>query len=303
MKERKFLKLDNFWLKIIACVTMTIDHVALFLSVFPINGNIILSTSSTLYFILRVIGRMALPIFLFLITEGVQKTKNIKKYMLKLGIMATLISIILIILNSSAVGFTYLSYQGNIFLDLFFCVLIYYLFTHEKKLVKYLTALPILYIVGISVVKILAMNDVISTNFILEGLYLQYDFIGIVLFIGIFIGYRILNNYVDKGLDNNKELIESYKRSSNFQYQKNMTVLMVILIESVILCLVEMVLEYVVGSYSYIDLGLESYILLGAIPIIFYSGKLGYSNKYIQSAFYLYYPLHIALIYLILILI
>ena len=66
--------LTGFNLKIIAIISMTIDHIGSIL--FP---NLI---------ILRIIGRIAFPIFAYLIAEGYFYTKNKYKYMLRLLIFA-----------------------------------------------------------------------------------------------------------------------------------------------------------------------------------------------------------------------
>jgi len=66
--------MDSFSLKLLACVTMLIDHIgAVF---FP----------EIIFF--RIIGRVAFPIYAFLITEGYSRTKNIKRYMFRLFILA-----------------------------------------------------------------------------------------------------------------------------------------------------------------------------------------------------------------------
>ena len=62
-----FCYLSSFWLKIIAVVTMVVDHVGMLL--FP--GNIMF----------RVVGRVSFPLFCFLIVEGFYHTKDIKKYL------------------------------------------------------------------------------------------------------------------------------------------------------------------------------------------------------------------------------
>ena len=66
-------------LKIIACVTMLIDHTAVTLW---ITGT--LSGYYTLYRIMRGIGRIAFPIFCFQLVQGVKNTSDIKKYALRL---------------------------------------------------------------------------------------------------------------------------------------------------------------------------------------------------------------------------
>ncbi len=96
-------------LKWIAIVAMTIDHIGAIL--FP-----------QLIF-LRIIGRIAFPIFCFLIVEGIHYTKNLEQYMLRLGCFAIL----------SQVPFNY-AFSGvfldterlNVFFTLFFAVFIIY---------------------------------------------------------------------------------------------------------------------------------------------------------------------------------
>ena len=63
-------------LKILACVTMLLDHIgAVFM---PSYANY------SLYYALRIVGRLAFPIYCFLLAEGVAHTKNPVKYGLRL---------------------------------------------------------------------------------------------------------------------------------------------------------------------------------------------------------------------------
>ena len=86
--------MSAFALKIIAMVTMFIDH--LFAScidpygvdVWNISRHIVPGTGTTLYWIGRMIGRIAFPIFCFQIVEGVRYTKNWKRYMARLALLA-----------------------------------------------------------------------------------------------------------------------------------------------------------------------------------------------------------------------
>ena len=63
-------------LKIIALITMTCDHVGV--QLFP------------QWRFLRIIGRLALPIYAWMITEGCRHTRSRKKYLLRLAAMAAL---------------------------------------------------------------------------------------------------------------------------------------------------------------------------------------------------------------------
>ena len=74
-----------FVLKIIACVAMLIDH---------FGAAIMLPTfdqpwfNAEVYELTRGIGRIAFPIFAYLIAQGCVHTKNIGKYLLRLGLLA-----------------------------------------------------------------------------------------------------------------------------------------------------------------------------------------------------------------------
>lgn len=92
MKFSSLKFLSGSSLKLIAVITMLIDHFAFYIlpgipaalePLFTIAGNPV-----SLYFILRKIGRISLPIFCFLIAEGFQHTKNKRRYGLGLLVFA-----------------------------------------------------------------------------------------------------------------------------------------------------------------------------------------------------------------------
>ncbi|MBV1756903.1 MAG: conjugal transfer protein TraX [Dethiosulfatibacter sp.] len=71
------------YLKIIAMVTMAIDHIAFYL----------LPYSSTSYIIMRMIGRLAYPIFAYYIAMGYKNTSDLNRYILRMGIFALITQI------------------------------------------------------------------------------------------------------------------------------------------------------------------------------------------------------------------
>lgn len=77
--------LSNSALKVIAVITMFIDHYA---AAFLRDSNIVLFSGHTLYKLMRGIGRLSFPIFAFLLVEGFLHTKDRKKYGLRLFIFA-----------------------------------------------------------------------------------------------------------------------------------------------------------------------------------------------------------------------
>lgn len=80
-------------LKLIAIFTMLIDHIGaaifettLIPAAYKAGGNYQLYTQIDI--VLRCIGRLAFPIFCFLIVEGFFHTRNVKKYALRLAVFA-----------------------------------------------------------------------------------------------------------------------------------------------------------------------------------------------------------------------
>lgn len=69
-----YRRLDGRTLKVIAVISMLIDHVGavLFPDILPF----------------RIIGRLAFPIYCFLLVEGARYTRDMKKYMVRMGIFA-----------------------------------------------------------------------------------------------------------------------------------------------------------------------------------------------------------------------
>lgn len=81
--------IDANTLKIIAVITMIIDHagVALVWQLVSPEGRLD-ETWYLIYNIMRKIGRIAFPIYCFFIVEGLEHTRNVKKYLARLLIFA-----------------------------------------------------------------------------------------------------------------------------------------------------------------------------------------------------------------------
>ena len=67
-------------LKLFAMAVMLIDHIAYAWDVFDVSNDV--------YFLMRVIGRFAFPIFAYMIAVGARHTHDIKKYLLRLFLFA-----------------------------------------------------------------------------------------------------------------------------------------------------------------------------------------------------------------------
>lgn len=106
--------LNGNMLKWIAIITMAIDHTA----------HVLVPTMLLEYTVMRYIGRLAFPIFCFLLVEGFLHTSNVKKYLTRMLIFA-LVAEIPFDLALSGQAF-YWWYQ-NVFWTLFLGLLVMYL--------------------------------------------------------------------------------------------------------------------------------------------------------------------------------
>ena len=131
--------LSGSWLKIIAIVTMLIDHLAAFCwyneplfqqPLFTIGKPI------TIYLLLRVIGRFAFPLFAFLLVQGFIHTRSRKRYGLNLLVFAIISEIPWNLLRSG----TWLCPKQNVFFTLLIGLLGLCAMERFKENRKYLLA-------------------------------------------------------------------------------------------------------------------------------------------------------------------
>ena len=92
MLEKNNLEITGNGLKLIAIITMFIDHfaVALYSILAYRNGWDISFLGIDLYSWMRLIGRMAFPIYCFLVVEGFYHTRDFRKYAIRLLALATI---------------------------------------------------------------------------------------------------------------------------------------------------------------------------------------------------------------------
>ncbi|MBR2869955.1 MAG: hypothetical protein IKB98_01040 [Clostridia bacterium] len=212
-------------LKIIALITMTIDHVGAIL--FP---NV---------WFLRIIGRISFPIFAFAIAEGCYYTKNKTKHFLLVFILAIICQVVYFINDRSL-------YMGILVIFSFSIALIYAFnnAVNSKKALWWC-------IFGVGVLLTVFIMHFLPIIFPNSGLYFDYGAPGAML--PVFI-------YAFKG-----------KRQKIF-----ITALALIPV-----CAINWTIQW----WSYLAL----------IPLCLYNGTRGKLN--IKYLFYLYYPLHLLVLY------
>lgn len=286
--------LPSFYIKILAAVFMVLDHIGNFF----ISYGIYSSVASILIYI----GRLSLPLFAFLIIEGLLHTKNIKNYLYRMSLGS-----LVLFIGITIVQYLYPKYNtflDNIFLEFLLAMLTVYFFSLEGKK-KLLGLIPIVYIVAMYVVVVYERANLVNLPFILYGLRPQYGIYGYLLIVG---GYYLITYYKSKVKNicsSNGILFEDYQQTTNYKLKYN---LMFISWLFIIIVLFDLI-RYMNTSFDVYSMAIESYAMISAIFIFFYSHNLGtpkpmqkhkYFNKYF---YYFFYPLHIIILFLIFMLI
>ena len=160
--RKKYQVLDGTTLKIIAMISMVFDHV----------GDMFFPDVMWL----RMIGRLAMPIFSFFIAEGVAHTRDRKKYLCRIGIFALISEIPFDLAFEGRVGFAH----QNIMLSFFLAVLALMLFDRiqgrkdleGKHTPIWKTALGVFAVAAIAVLSLLLRAD--YTVFAVIAVFLFY---------------------------------------------------------------------------------------------------------------------------------
>ncbi len=213
--------MSSLALKLTALLTMIIDHYG------AIFQNDII--------IYRIIGRLAFPIYCFLLVEGYIHTSNVKKYLTRLLAFAFISEIPFDLAFYGQIGFEH----QNIFFTLFIGLSAIYFI--DKKEAKYNNNAMI--IIAAAVLATLIRTD--------------YQFIGIIYILGF---------YFTRNQPKEKKLL--------------------------FVALIMFVVNIAAGW-------LQQFSLIALIVIYLYNNKQGKKSKFLQMSFYIAYPLHLLIFYLI----
>jgi hypothetical protein len=237
---------NAFQIKLIAIVTMVIDHAGIVF--FP--GIIAF----------RIIGRIAFPLFAFFITEGFRHTRSVKKYLFRLLLCAVLFQIPDWVFNSETMRRIFVSwgwesvpsvnYVLNIFATLFLGLASISLYEKlkEKHIAYSWTAVTAIAVVA----------QVIGADYGAYGVF----YIVVFYIAGRDIGKMLIGGIILHGLYAAYEVVSSY-----------------------------MVAGVIAFPHS-----IQLFSLLSIGIIALYNGKQGRKMKYF---FYLFYPIHMIVLYMI----
>lgn len=289
--SRRYLCLSGFPLKLIALFTMTLDHVAVALEM---NFTVISgSWVDILITVFHAIGRLAFPIFLFLLAEGLRHTHNRGRYILRLTFMWAIVFAFSCV-YTFGLG-RYIMTQA--FSDLLPLALFIYLIEHPKKGLRPLAILPIAYLAVSFFVRYMALHDVAYDDYAFMAA--GYNLYGLLMFLGIYYAPQIAGFFLrliaPDGFD-----LEAYKTTRDYRYAVNL----VSALSVILVTLLFWGLSYIgsdgfleSGPADILNMGTQSYAVLAAVPIACYNGSRGYNAKWFQYGSYAYYPLHIVVIF------
>ena len=277
-KQRDFKVLDGFILKILAIVFMTLDHIGVFLHQYE--------NCQDFATILRILGRLAFPLFIFLLVEGIRHTKSIGKYFLRLGILGLVFLIGQIIfyfaISKDMSGIT------NPIIDLLLTALTVYLLKRKDKL-SFLAILPVAFTILVLIVQNKEITTLHEITWLPYFIRPDYSIYGPLLGIGFYYSYELAPKFL-RSNEGTKDLV-----GTTFE-QTTVNVMC-----AVVLIILTTALIFVDRNaiYTYFSMPWQIYSLFTFIPILFYSGKRGYNAKWFQYGCYIYFPVHLIIIYLI----
>lgn len=244
--------MNSFNLKLLALITMIIDHIGIVF--FP------------QYYIFRYIGRFSFPIFAFFLAEGARYTKNYISYLKRLLIFALISEIFFDLIFSFHLGIDKMNFfeDTNTMYTLFISALSIYIFENTKN----------------KILKFALMFLTINFAYFLSSDYGVWGVLFILIF--YFIKDRkklllcsslwVISRYLYYIFLVFKENISN---PENFNYIYNSVVINIFLL---IFTLIPLVFIYIYKGNNH---------------------KEGNKGKYAKWLFYIGYPMHLAIIYLI----
>lgn len=292
----KALKLNEFYLKLIGIVTMSLDHIGIFLMMYMSNFGEA-SFANPVYvtaFVFKCIGRIAMPLYIFMIIEGVRHTSSFGKYILRLGLVATSITIAQIII--------YYAFDTSIkadyspFVDLVIIAVLAYLLSRKDKL-KYLSIIPILYLLASYFVEVIEKANSISVDFFPFYFRAGYSLFALLLALGFYFSNQISTLLIKKqaGIEDDRiiPLLDEHRILTNTLN------CLVLIITGVLVFISAYIKVNDVAIFDTYGANIQSYCFLAIIPLYLYNGKRGYNKKWFKYFSYLYYPMHIVILFAI----
>ena len=256
------MKLNSNKLKLIAIIAMALDHFAMVffyrrVEMIPLCPRPLFY----FYYTCRSIGRIALPIFIFLMSEGFKYTKNKEKYLLRLLIFAIISEIPYNLADAKRFWFPL---EQNILFTLFISLLNLYIIEKiQNKFANHVS--PTFFRRGELASPLIILVCTTISCLISEKLYFSY---GSSCVISLAICYYIKDKRPLKVI-----LMTIILMIWVYNYMTKRTIIF--------------------GYWHYAEI----FAIFSLIPIMLYDATL--PNKKIKYLFYIFYPAHLLIFYIL----
>ena len=251
-------------LKIVAIIIMVIDHIAAYMY---------RDFNQDVYYVLRSIGRIAMPIFAYLLVQGFFYTKNLKKYIFRVFILATITQICLFIL-----GFVNQEYYPNYWTGVNNYLGVVYSYTLSLILLTIIDKKTIIKKLNEKQNLFIRINMFILIALAYLNFQIEFDMV---------VPFIVLELYgIEKLFEKENKLL--LKQPKELQKGKRILYLLLILI-----CLT--ISTCFIGYSS----GCKYAMIASILFIALYNGESGKRNKLINYLFYAVFPLQHIILYLL----
>jgi hypothetical protein len=266
--------MSAFILKLIATACMLIDHI-----------GAVFDTDTPEVF--RNIGRIAFPVYAFMIAYGCKKTRDIKKYLLRLGVFALVSEIPFDLAFEYTGEISFLRFT-NVFYTLFLgaaCIAVFQLISKNRPVMgsdmqpsdmqpSFIQSLPRKLLAAAAAIPIMILAHLLDTD---------YGMLGVIY---IFIFYLVnTENRVVRTLTMTAVIFVMY----GYPY-----------VYSVADTFFDVLLPMLPGGifYTY-ELTNFWFALTAAVLVCLYNGKQGPKANWVKWGFYAFYPVHLGVLVVI----
>ncbi|MCQ2742766.1 MAG: conjugal transfer protein TraX [Bacilli bacterium] len=309
MRE-KFQVINGFVLKLLGFVLTMLDHVGYYME------GMSDSAARQVGFVFRIIGRIAFPIFAFLVAQGMHYTKKPGHYILRLGILATVCSGGLGLLQLvSKPLFNQTNYgAANAITDLFFGAL-FLLCLRQKGWKKVFAIFPLAFFglaFGVSFYESITpgMNIFSGSGCVWFPLVFRPDYgpVSLLIIIAFFMAYP-LANLISSSINKKLEIDnEEYKKTKEYRSLVNTIsvaffFVIVLIFWGLSYVEIEGVKPFLWGLHETNShgelLNIQTYCLIVCPILLMYNGLRGHDSKAWRIASYAFFPVHMIIIYFI----
>ena len=279
--------LNGFAIKVMAMVFMTMDHLGIFLMMYATNDIM-----STVGYVFRCIGRLAFPLFVLLLVEGIRHSKNVPMYVIRIAIFAFTIMIaevLIYYLIDTSIG----GVESPI-IDLAVCATALMLL-HRKDKFSFLAIIPIAFVLlatGISIFEEVKQVSVIWFPFYIRP---SYSLFALLLSIGFYYSYDIvLHKFKNSGIPE-----EDIKQTSYYRTMVNISQIATLVTVNIFIYVMSVISVNGKEIFDLYNAAVQTWSIAALVFLAMYNGKRGYNAKWFKYGCYLYFPVHIVVIFLI----